>query len=74
MYKVVPFFERYHLHAIKRADYDLWKHAVVIFHKNHLKGLRQNIWDKKDVAELMGIKKDMELYKGGNRHAWKWLK
>jgi hypothetical protein len=72
--KMIPFFEQYKLHAFKKDDFELWKQAVGIFHKNFLKKLRQDLWEEKDLDVLMGIKKQMEVYKGGNRHNWKWLR
>ena len=41
MYKIIPFFELYQLHAKKKFDFELWKEAMVLLYKN--RGLKTNI-------------------------------
>ncbi|MDO8430195.1 MAG: LAGLIDADG family homing endonuclease [bacterium] len=65
--KVVPFFQKYPLHAKKRHDFDLWKKAVAIFK------IKQQLWDQKTSQRLIEIREAMKQYKGGNRSNWKWL-
>jgi hypothetical protein len=65
--KVVPFFQKYPLHAKKRHDFDLWREAVTIFK------IKQQLWDQKTSQRLIEIREAMKQYKGGNRSNWKWL-
>ena len=75
--KVVPFFERYRLHAKKRYDFELWREAVNIFHRNQngggIRKSQKNSWRKEDVKMLIKLQEKMKAYKGGNRHNWKWM-
>lgn len=81
--KIIPFFEKHHLHTKKRFDFLLWKKSVGLLYKN--RGLRTNIsatsnergarkkfWDPLDLKKLEEICKEMAKYKGGHR-IWKWL-
>jgi len=79
--KVAPFFKKYLLRAKKRHDFELWKEAVKIFKRNQRTGInagpggfQRTNWDQKDLERLHAIKIEMNKYKGGNRHEWKWLK
>ena len=65
---IVPFFDLYKLHAKKRLDFELWKEAVEIFTRS-----KRNKFSQNDLMRLREIKEQMEEYKGGNRHKWKWL-
>ncbi|MBM3257230.1 MAG: hypothetical protein FJY98_02785 [Candidatus Liptonbacteria bacterium] len=80
---IIPFFEKYQLHAQKRLDFDLWKEAVYLLNKN--KGRKTNInstgnprgtrkldWNPNDLFRLKQIHEEMKSYKGGNRGNWKW--
>lgn len=80
--KIVPFFEKYPLHAKKLHDFNLWKEAVKIFKNNQrvtvnrkpgAKGFYKVKWDKDDLKRLEEIHEAMKQYKGGNRGNWKWL-
>jgi len=64
---VVPFFEKYPLHAKKSYDFELWKEALNIFRRN------QKTWDDKNIKRLEQIHNEMRQFKGGNKD-WKWLK
>lgn len=77
--KVIPFFEKYPLHAKKKRDFRLWKEAALIFSRNQRegvnsskKGFKKVPWDEEDLERLKEMHKEMGLYKGGNRK-WKWL-
>ncbi len=80
--KILPFFEKYPLQAKKRSEFELWREAVDIFYKNKKKVVstgkidnssQKNRWNPKDLKRIEEIKKLMEIYKGGNRHDWKWI-
>ncbi|MFH1162346.1 MAG: LAGLIDADG family homing endonuclease [Candidatus Jorgensenbacteria bacterium] len=78
--KVIPFFEKYPLHAKKRHDFKLWSEAVTIFTRNQRKGVnagkggfQKTEWNGRDLQRIKEIKEEMATYKGGNRHNWKWL-
>ena len=68
--KLVPFLEKYPLRANKRFDFNLWKKALTLLHKN--KGKRRNLWELSDTENLERIQKEMGRHKGSNR-TWKWL-
>ena len=80
--KILPFFEKYPLQAKKKNDFELWKEAVEIFYRNkkkainigNISGTSQKVrWNPRDLKRIEEIKKLMEVYKGGNRHQWKWI-
>jgi len=81
--KVVPFFEKYHLHAKKKFDFELWKEAVLILNKNkgkktdifstrNTKGNRKIVWDNQDIQRLKKIHEQMKRYKSTGSE-WKWI-
>ena len=83
MYKIIPFFELYQLHAKKKFDFELWKEAMVLLYKN--KGLKTNIsttgnprgkrkknWDHNELKKLREIHEKMQDYKS-QRGEWKWI-
>lgn len=80
--KIVPFFDKYSLHAKKKYDFNLWQEALVILERNRqLKiqrpsnqvGFSKVQWSTKDLNRLKQIRLEMKPYKSGNK-PWKWLK
>jgi hypothetical protein len=75
--KILPFFEKHSLRAMKRHDFELWKEALHILMRNrqnsHMgkKGFSKVEWDKEDLGKLMHIRTEMKDYKGGPGK-WKW--
>ncbi len=79
--KILPFFQKYPLHAKKRFDFELWKEAVAIFKRNQRlnvnrkkgeRGFYKTNWNFKDLERLKEIHEEMKKYKGDSR-SWKWL-
>lgn len=84
LYKIVPFFNGHALRAKKQHDFELWKEALLLLHKN--KGLATNIrstnnsrgkrtvfWKPQDLAKLVDIHNRMAQYKAKRSRDWKWL-
>ena len=79
--KIVPFFEKYKLHAKKRFNFELWKEAVEIFGRNQRmilnrkrgeRGFHKTNWKPEDLNRLKIIHDEMRRYKSGGQD-WKWL-
>lgn len=79
--KIVPFFEKYPLHAKKQFDFQLWKDAVEIFKRNQRtklnrikgkQGFQKTNWNAEDLKRLKKIHEEMKIYKGGGKE-WKWI-
>jgi len=77
--KIVPFFEKYQLHAKKKFDFQLWKEAVEIFKRNQRPtlnvgkgGFYKINWNPEDLKRLKEIYKEMRKYKNNTKPP-KWL-
>ena len=77
--KVIPFFNRYSLHAKKKFDFELWKEALYIFTRNQQtrekgkRGFSKVQWSNDDLQRLVEIQEEMRNYKSA-REDWKWIK
>jgi hypothetical protein len=78
--KILPFFERYQLHAKKRYDFDLWKEAVCLVKNNQKikinrlpgkRGFQKVPWNPIDLKRLEEIRIEMKKFKS-LREDWKW--
>jgi len=81
LYKIVPFFQKYQLHAKKKFDFELWKEALGILKRYQQKDIKREKdkkgfprieWNKEDINRLNQIVNEMKQYKSGSRD-WKWL-
>jgi len=80
--KIVPFFERYPLHAKKGLDFKLWKEALKILKRNRqikkgperrqATGFQKIEWNANDLERIKQICYEMKQYKSRGK-AWKWL-
>lgn len=79
--KIVPFFEKYPLHAKKRLDFQLWKEALAILARNQQRNMQRSLkqtgfskiqWSPKDFSRLREIHEEMRQYKSRGKD-WKWL-
>lgn len=79
---IVPFFSKYKLRGKKQPDFELWKEAVTIFHRNQRRapniekgsrGFKKTLWNPQDLKKLSEIQEAMKKYKS-KRDEWKWLK
>lgn len=84
LFKIVPFFEEHRLQAKKRFDFKLWKRALILLYKNrglktglsttgNPKGKRREVWDPRDLQQLVSIHKEMAQYKSRRLDGWKWF-
>ena len=72
--KIVPFFEKYSLHAKKKKDYLLWAEAVAILVRNkQTKAFRKMEMSEEDINKLKEIHGAMREIKGNQKNEWKWL-
>ena len=79
---VVPFFEKYPLHAKKKHDFFLWEEALRILNRNRQSnmmrtdrqiGFSKIKWKQTDIDRLLEIREDMKKYKSFQDNDWKWL-
>jgi len=78
--KIIPFFNSYRLRAKKAIDFELWKKAVNIIHKNTIgntatkgiKGFSKKQWDKKDLIKLIAIRKEMLKIKASRNNNFRY--
>lgn len=67
---VIPYFNKNKLAEKKKKDFELWRKAVVIIHKN--KGKYLSKWEKSDLLSVIKIKKSMVKYKNTSKQP-KWI-
>lgn len=67
---IIPFFRKNQLEGKKKKDFELWRKAVDIIHKNKGKYLVK--WKKNDLLSLIEIQKSAVKYKNKPKQP-KWI-